>query len=54
MRITDLSKLDKKLVRKILKRLGYNKYYEHIPYIINKLNNIPPPKISRQMEKNIY
>ena len=51
MRITDLAKLEKNLVRKILKRLGYNKYYEHIPYIINKLNNIPPPKISRQMEK---
>jgi hypothetical protein len=51
MRITNLAKLEKKLVREILKRLGYNKYYEHIPYIINKLNNIPPPKISRQMEK---
>lgn len=51
MRITDLSKLNKNITRKILKKLEFNKYYEHIPYIINKLNNIPPPKISKQVEK---
>ena len=51
MRITDLSKLNKKnITRKILKKLEFNKYYD-IPYIINKLNNIPPPKISKQVEK---
>ena len=50
-RITDLSTLDRTKMRNILKKLGYNKYYEHIHYIINKLSNLPPPKITRDMEK---
>lgn len=50
-RITDLSTLNKKNIKLILKKLGYNIYYEHVAYIINKLNNLPPPKITRDMEK---
>jgi predicted RNA-binding Zn-ribbon protein involved in translation (DUF1610 family) len=50
-RITDLSILDKKKMKAILKKLEYNIYYEHVAYIINKLNNLPPPKITRDMEK---
>lgn len=50
-RIYDLSILTRDYVKKILKKLKYNSYYEHIIYIINKLNNIPPPKLSKDMEK---
>jgi predicted RNA-binding Zn-ribbon protein involved in translation (DUF1610 family) len=50
-RIVDLSTLNKKNMKIILKKLGYNIYYEHIAYIINKLNNLPPPKITKDMEK---
>jgi predicted RNA-binding Zn-ribbon protein involved in translation (DUF1610 family) len=50
-RITDLSVLNKKNVKTILKKLQYNIFYEHVAYIINKLNNLPPPKITRDMEK---
>ncbi len=50
-RITDLSTLNKKKMKDILKKIGFNGYYEHVPYIINKLNNLPPPKITRDMEK---
>ena len=50
-RITDLGYLNKKKMKLILKKLGYNDYYEHIHYIINKLSNLPPPKITRDMEK---
>lgn len=50
-RITDLATLNKKNMKRILKKLSYNIYYEHVAYIINKLNNLPPPKISRDMEK---
>jgi hypothetical protein len=50
-RITDLSVLNKKNMKLILKKLKYNIYYEHVAYIINKLNNLPPPKITRDMEK---
>jgi len=50
-RITDLSKLNKSKIKLILKKLGHNIYYEHIAYIINKLNNLPTPKITKDMEK---
>lgn len=44
-RITNMKKLNKKLIRKYLNRLGHNRYYEHTPYIIQKLSgkqlNIP-------------
>ena len=35
----------------MLKKLNYNSYYEHVHYIINKLSNLPPPKITRDMER---
>jgi len=50
-RIIDLSSLNKKNIKLILKKLNYNIYYEHVIYIINKLNNLPPPKITKDMEK---
>ena len=50
-RVTDLSTLTKKNMKTLLKKLDYNNYYEHVAYIINKLNNLPPPKITRDMEK---
>ncbi len=49
-RITDLNILNRDKMKSILKKLNYNTYYEHIHYIINKLSNIPPPKITRDME----
>jgi len=53
LKITDLSKLDKDLMRSILKNLNLNSYYEHIPYIINKLNGMPPPTMSRELEDKV-
>ena len=50
-RITDLTVLNRDKMRKILKKLKYNNLYEHIHYIINKLSGLPPPKITRDMEK---
>ena len=29
-------------LREILKKLKKNKYYEHVPHIINRLNGEPP------------
>lgn len=51
-RIVDLKYLNREKMQSILKKLGYNNLYEHIPYILSKLSNIPPPKISRETEKN--
>ena len=53
-RITDPKKLNRERMQKILFKLGYSHLYEHIPYIINKLSNIPPPKISPDIEKKFY
>ena len=40
-------------MREILKRLKYNKYYEHIPHIINMLNGSKAPLLSRQYEERL-
>ena len=38
-------------VREILKKLKYNKYYEHIPHLINILSGEKAPTISRSSEE---
>lgn len=50
-RISDLSILNREKMRSILKKLKFNHLYEHTHYIINKLSGLPPPKITRDMEK---
>lgn len=40
-----------KKMRAILKKLGYNKYYEHVQHIINKVSGNPPPKMTREVEE---
>ena len=53
MRIIDVSKLTNKIVRDILKKHKMNKYYEHIPHIINKINDLPPPIMSVDVENKL-
>jgi len=50
---TNLSNLNKDKVRGYLKKHKYNKYYEYIPQIINKLNGIPYPTFTPQMEEEL-
>ncbi len=38
--------------KQILKNLGYNKYYEHIPYIKEKLG-LKPPRMSIELENKL-
>lgn len=52
-RIYDYKVLDHKLMKKILKKLNLNKYYEHTHHIINNLNGLPPPTMTREQEENI-
>ena len=40
-------------VKKILKKLGYNKYYEHSAQITNILNNAKPPTMSQVLEEKM-
>ena len=37
-------------LRSILKKLKLNKYYEHVPHIINRLTGTPAPTITREIE----
>ena len=47
-----LNKLTSKRTKEILKKLGYNKYYEHITFIKDKLG-IKPPIMSQQLEETL-
>jgi hypothetical protein len=46
----DISQLNNKRAKEILKKLGYNKYYEHIPFIKDRLG-IKPPIMSSELEE---
>ena len=50
-RIT-LDELTNSKSKDILKKLGYNKYYEHIPFIKDKLG-IKPPVMSQELETKL-
>jgi hypothetical protein len=52
-RIIDLSRLTNDKIRSYLKKLRLNKYYEHVPHIINKLNGLPPPILTRDVEEKL-
>jgi predicted RNA-binding Zn-ribbon protein involved in translation (DUF1610 family) len=40
-------------VKLYLKKLGYNKFYEHCPQITNILNNVEPPTMNLQLEEQM-
>ena len=48
----ELSQLSNDKTKEILKKLGYNKFYEHIPYIKDKLG-IKPPIMSQELEETL-
>ena len=50
-RIT-LSQITNAKTKEILKKLGYNKYYEHIPFIKDKLG-IKPPIMTQELEETL-
>jgi len=48
----ELSQITNSKTKEILKKLGYNKYYEHIPFIKDKLG-IKPPIMSPELEETL-
>ena len=48
----NLEQLNNKKAKEILKKLGYNKYYEHIPFIKDKLG-IKPPVMTPELEDSL-
>ena len=52
-RINNMCNLTTDKLRSILKKIDETDYYEHMPYIINQLNGLPPPIISPEVEEII-
>jgi hypothetical protein len=52
-KIHDTKNITYSKMREILKRLRINKYYEHINYIINRINGIPTPQFSTELEEKL-
>jgi len=52
-RVKNASEINISKVRKALKKLKLNKYYEHIPHITNLLNGIPAPVIEPWLEDRL-
>lgn len=50
-RIYDYNILTHQQVKDKLKKLGLNKFYEHIPYIIHQFNGLSPPVLTHEMEE---
>jgi hypothetical protein len=48
----EISQITNIKTKEILKKLGYNKYYEHIPFIKDKLG-IKPPIMSPELEETL-
>jgi len=52
-RISDTLKLKPSKLRDILKKLKLSKYYEHVAHIMNRLNGIQAPVLSREVEDKL-
>ena len=52
-KITNVSGITCQKVKEILKKLKINKYYEHVPHIINKLCGVPMPYFYPDMEEKL-
>ena len=51
--ITDPKLFTNSLVQSYLKKLKYNKYYEHIPTIINEFCGLKAPKLTHELEQQL-
>lgn len=51
-RITDMSLINYDKMREILRKLGYNKYFEHIQYI-NSMFGIKPPVMNEELHETL-
>jgi hypothetical protein len=52
-RITDMSKLKISKLKEILKKLKLSRCYDHVAHILNRLNGISAPVLSREVEEKL-
>ena len=53
-KIVDTKRITYSKMREILKKLKMNKYFEHINYIINRINGVPTPHFSPELEEKLF
>jgi hypothetical protein len=49
-RITDMSKLKPSKLKEVIKKLKLNRCYDHVAHVLNRLNGISAPVLSREVE----
>ena len=52
-RIVDMSKLKPSKLKEIIKKLKLNRCYDHVAHILNRLNGISAPVLSREVEEKL-
>lgn len=53
IRISDMTHITQKKVKDLLKKLKFNKYYEHVPQITNMLSGVSPPTMPSHVEEQL-
>ena len=52
-KVTNMATLDYNKIRNILKKNKINKYYEHIPYILNRITGKSSPQLTPELEDKL-
>lgn len=52
-RISNLSELNTHKIKKYLKKNGLTKYTDHVAHILYKVNGVPPPQLSKDLEDKL-
>jgi len=52
-RITDMSKVKASKLKEVIKKLKLNRCYDHVAHILNRLNGISAPVLSREIEEKL-
>jgi hypothetical protein len=52
-RIYEYKNITRQKIKDILKKLKINKYYEHVPYILNRITGNPNPHLSAELEDKL-
>jgi hypothetical protein len=52
-RISNVEQIKPTKIREILKKLKFTNFYEHVPYILNRINGKTAPVMSREVEEKL-
>lgn len=52
-KVINMATVTQDQIKAILRKMRCNKYYEHLAYILYKLNGIPPPRLGEELEEKL-